>query len=333
MLFYNIDVGDNMNIKDLNYDELLLLADSDDFYNVICNEQMVGQYIAQLHKMSCKENSVKATKIIYSELLENNTYGSYNYVDHNIYVNKKLIDIFEQCKSTNNSFYPYILISTIVHESRHLWQHRNLKKMFDKNASDREKISLYSVDKQMHEVKHALRENKPKTEGIIKVKEGINSVESLFLAMELKVEYGNCPCELDAEEEVLKAFMKIYENNVSENTLNILLNYVNDIRENEGLWFLSHEYYEDKDKPYDKRTFEIIKSVYMNYIKTSIEEHKKGNHSYSEEEHVFGLFPYMNKIIKAINENGRRVPESTKDSKEIIKLFSCCANKALPQKK
>ncbi len=321
-----------MDIKNLSYNELILLADSDDFYNIICNPQMLGQYIAELHKKYCKENNVKPTKIIYSELLENNTYGSYNYVDKSVYINKKLIDIFEKCKNTNNSFYPYVLISTIIHESRHLWQHTNLKKMFDKNATDREKISLYSVHKQMHEVKHAIKENPSQTKGLIRVKDGINLVKNLFLAMELKIEYGNCPCELDAEEEVLEAFMKIYENNLSENSLNILLNYANEIRENEGLWFLSHEYYEDKDKPYDKKAFEVIKSVYMNYLKFSIEEHKKGKHSYSEEEHVFSLFPCMNKVICAIKENGYKVPESISDSKEIKQLFAC-SKKALPPKK
>ena len=322
-----------MDIKNLSYDELILLADSDDFYNIICNEQKVGQYIAELHKKYCKENNIKPTKIIYSELLENNTYGSYNYVDHNIYINKKLIDIFKQCKNTNNSFYPYVLISTIIHESRHLWQHTNIKKMFDKNTTDREKISLYSVHKQMHEVKHAIKENPSQTKGLIRVKDGINLVKNLFLALELKIEYGNCPCELDAEEEVLEAFIKIYENNLSENSLNILLNYANEIRENEGLWFLSHEYYEDKDKPYDKKAFEVIKSVYMNYLKVSIEEHKKGNHSYHEEEHVFSLFPCINKSICAIKENGWKVPESTLDSKEIKQLFSSDNKKMLPPKK
>ena len=46
-----------MDVKNLSYDELILLADSDDFYNIICNEQMVGEYIAELHKKYCKENS------------------------------------------------------------------------------------------------------------------------------------------------------------------------------------------------------------------------------------------------------------------------------------
>ena len=321
-----------MDVKSLSYNQLLLLAESNDFYDIICNQQMLGLYIAELHKKYCKENNIKPTKIIYSEFLENNTYGSYNYVDKNIYINKKLLDIFEQCKKDNNSFYPYVLISTIIHESRHLWQHINLKKMFDKDATDREKISLYSVHKQMYEVKQAIKENPSQTKGLIKVKDGINLVKNLFLAMELKIEYGNCPCELDAEEEVIKTFMKIYENNLSENSLNILLNYANEIRENDGLWFLSHEYYEDKDNAYDKKSFEVIKSVYMNYLKTSIEEHKKGNHSYSEEEHVFGLFPYLNKVICAIKENGWKVPESTLDSKEIKQLFAC-SKKALPPKK
>ena len=63
--------------------------------------------------------------------------------------------------------------------------------MFDKDTKDREKISLYSVHKQMHEVKQAIKENPSQTKGLIRVKDGINLVKNLFLAMELKVEYGN----------------------------------------------------------------------------------------------------------------------------------------------
>ena len=322
-----------MDIKNLSYNELLLLADSNDFYNIVSDKQMLVEYITQLHKRYCKENNIKSTKIVFSDLLSENTYGCYDYGDHNIYINKKLLDIFEQCKKTNNSYYTYVLVSTIVHESRHLWQHINLKKMFDKDASDRDKITLYSVHKKKHEVKEALKEKTTTSKGLISIKDNINLIKNMFLGLEFQIEYGNSPCELDAEEEVLKAFMYIYENNLSENSLNILLNYANKIRENEGLWFLSHEYYEDKDTMYEKKAFEVIKSVYMNYLKISLEEHKKGNHSYSEEEHVFSLYPSINKVICAIKANGRKVPERTEDSKVITQLFSSSSRKMLPSKK
>ena len=87
---------------------------------------------------------------------------------------------------------------------------------------------------------------------------------------------------------------------------------------------------------YFGNSFELKNSSFSNedenFEKASIEEHKEGNHYYSEEKHVFSLFPCMNKVICAIKENGYKVPESTLDSKEIKQLFAC-SKKALPPKK
>ena len=48
-----------MDIKKLDYSQLILLADSDDFYNIVCNEQKFGEYIETLHKTYCKEKNVE----------------------------------------------------------------------------------------------------------------------------------------------------------------------------------------------------------------------------------------------------------------------------------
>lgn len=316
-----------MELKSLSYNELLLLAESNDFYNIIKSREDVSLYLSLLHKAYCKENNFKTSKIIYSDCLENNVYACYDYKDHNIYFNLKLIEIYEMCKSTKNTFYPYVLIFTTIHESRHSWQHINLKKMFKPDTSYREKLALYSILKKKEEIKNLPSVNRKKHT----IKDDLNLLRNIFLSLELNIEYSNCPSELDAEEEAIKALMYIYETTLTENSLNILLNYANRIKENDGLWFLSHEYYEDKDNGRDKKSFEVIKEVYMNYLKLSIEEHKKGNHNFTEEHYVFSLFPNLNKLITVIRKYGK-VPEISSDSKEISRLFSN-NQKSLPPKR
>ena len=107
-----------------------------------------------------------------------------------------------------------------------------------------------------------------------------------------------------------------------KNILNIMLNYADKIRLNNGLWFLSHEYYEDKDKPYDKKALDVIKSVYMSYLKKSLDEHSNGNHHYHEEEYVISLYETLNKIIDTIKEHNYKVPELSDDSYRVLSSFT-----------
>ena len=318
-----------MDISKLSYKELLLFATSKDFYNHIITKNEVKEFMSVLHRAYCMESKIKPTRVEISYDLENNTYGCYSYADRVIYINGKLLDVFYDCKDSKNSYYPYALITTIIHESRHLWQHLNLKKMYDKGVSDREKLSLYSIDKKMNEVKKApkVKAKRNKGNALISFGDLSNIVENIFLGFELELEYSNCPGELDAEEEAMKALMYIYKTTKSKDALNIILNYGEKIRTTDGLWFLSHEYYEDKDKPYSKKAFEVIKEVYMNYLKRSIEEHKQGNHFYHEEEYVRELYPTIETVAKTIETIGYRVPELNDDAKKIIGLFS--SNKKL----
>ena len=312
-----------MKISELSYKELLLLASDKNFYNHVMTRLDVKEYILALHKAYCLENKIKPCNVEISYDLEGNTYGCYSYSDHTIYINGKLLDIFYDCKDTNNIYYPYALITTIVHESRHLWQHFNLKKMYDKSIGDREKLSLYSIDKKMNEVKNApkVKIKKNKQNALINIKDLSNIVENMFLGFELELEYSNCPGELDAEDEALNALIYIYKVTKSKDTLNIILNYGDKIRTTDGLWFLSHEYYEDKDKPYSKKAFEVIKEVYMNYLKRSIEEHGKGNHFYHEEEYVRSLYASVEMVSQAIAKLDYKVPTLHEDAKKVIGEF------------
>jgi hypothetical protein len=184
----------------------------------------------------------------------------------------------------------------------------------------------------MYEVKEAIKETRGvKIKEIMNIKDFLGSVKSIFVAQELELEYGNSPCELDSEEEVIKAFKYIYETTLSEDSLVILLNYTESIRNNsdKGLWFIGHEYYEDKESPYDKRAFEVIKSVYMNYLKESLEHHKKGEHFYQQEDHLISLYPNLNEIILKIRENGYQIPKMNSEDSKVLNIFSSNNQKLL----
>ena len=312
-----------MGLKELDYKELLLLASNSSFYKTIVTREDVVEYLNAIHLSYCKLNNIKSVKIEISSDLADNTYGAYNYNDRKIYINSKFLEMFYDCKDENNSYYPYALISTIVHESRHLWQHQNIKLMFKEDTSNKDKLSLYSLHKKMHEVKETKKIKLPKKQkSVTTIADALNVSKIMFLGFEFEIEYSNCPCELDAEEEVLKAFMYIFSTTRDKNILNIMLNYADKIRLNDGLWFLSHEYYEDKDKPYDKKALDVIKSVYMSYLKKSLDEHSNGNHHYHEEEYVISLYETLNKIIDTIKEHNYKVPELSADSYRVLSSFT-----------
>lgn len=306
----------------MDYKELLLLASESNFYKIIATKEDVIEYLNMIHLRYCKLNNIKPVKIEISYDLADNTYGAYSFNNHKIYINYKFLEMFYDCKDEKNSYYPYALISTIIHESRHLWQHQNIKLMFNKDASNQDKLSLYSLHKKIHEVKEAKKLKLPRVGKITSLVDALNASKVMFLGFEFEIEYSNCPCELDAEEEVLKAFMYVCSTTRDKNILNIMLNYADKIRLNNGLWFLSHEYYEDKDNPYDKKALEVIKSVYMSYLNKSLKEHSNGNHHYHEEEYVLSLYETLNKIIDTIKEYNYRVPELSKDSTRVLSSFT-----------
>ena len=302
-----------MNINELSYEQLCLLIDSEYFYDFVDSKEKVELYVNLLHRLYCKENNMRASSITFINGLSSNTYGYYNPIENKIYLNSKFLEVFNNCKENKNVYYPYALLSTIIHESRHKWQHNNINKMFSSNTSYREKISLYATDKKRYEAMHAqklkIKEDTKKYTG----RQLIKIVKTAFLVTEFELEYDNSPTELDAEEEVISILKKVYETTLSENSLNILLNYVEKKRTGGGLWFLSHEYYEDKEHPYRKRAFKVVKDVYMDFLNRSIEKHKQGIHSYHEEDYLFSLYPSMNEIIEKIRESNADIPNKIQD--------------------
>lgn len=309
-------------MNNLSYEQLCLLVEYDDFYKVVDTREKLEMYTNLLHKGYCKKNNIRANKIKFINGISDSTYGFYYDLEDKIYLNSKFLEVFDRCKENENRYYPYALLATIIHESRHKWQYHNIKKMFSKTASYREKLSLYSYDKKRYESTTISNLGIKDTTKYLTSRNLIKIVKVKFLEEEFKLEYNNYPHELDAEEEVINVLNQIYETALSENSLNILLNYVNDKRENNGLWFLSHEYYEDKDNPYDKKAFNVLKDVYMDYLRVVLDEHKKGNHFYHEEDYVFSLYPSISELIDKIKKSNIEIPSKSDDCKLIEKTFS-----------
>ena len=310
-----------MKITDMNFDELCLLVDSEKFYQIINDKEQVELYVNLLHKEYCKENKLKYRPISFTSSISSRTYGYYDYLSDRIFLNEKFLDIYEECKEKGNSYYPFALLTTVIHESRHKWQHLNIKRMFLNDTSYREKLALYDIAKKRYEVTNIEKLKIRNNTKNYTTRELIKIAKTGFLALEFELEYSNSPSELDAEEEAIKALKKIYETTLSENSLSVLLSYVDKKRNSNGLWFLSHEYYEDKENPYNKKAFKVIKEVYMDFLNKSLEMHKQKKYGYHEEEYVLELFPNMSEIISNMEKIGIDVSYEIDDNKEFKKLF------------
>lgn len=319
-----------MNISNLNYEQLLLLADSNRFYEIVDSKEKAIQYINALHHAYCKENNIKQTKIIFTNDFENNAYARYDPEHKKVFMNSKIIDLFNIMKDENNMYYPFILVMVTIHETRHLWQYKNINKMFSGDASNREKLTLYALHKKLHEAKNMRNVKISPNAKTIKIKDLLKVTKNFFTIKEMEMEYGNSPFELDAEEEVMEAFKFIYTKTFSENSLNILLNYGNKIYKNDGLWFLDHEYYEDLEKPYSNRAFNVIKKLFIDCRKKELEA-IKNKEIYSCEDYTFDLYPTISEVIKKITTVGSEIPEIGDDYDNFIKSFSNTPN-ALPKK-
>lgn len=321
-----------MNISNLNYEQLLLLADSNRFYEIVDSKEKAIQYINALHHAYCKENNIKQTKIIFTNDFENNAYACYNPAHKKVFMNSKIIDLFNIMKDENNTYYPFILVMVTIHETRHLWQYQNINKMFSNDTSNREKLTLYALHKKLHEAKNMRNVKISPNAKTIKIKDLLKVTKNFFTIKEMEMEYGNSPIEFDAEEEVMKAFMFIYDTTLSEMSLNVLLNYANKINKNDGLWFLDHEYYEDLENPYSQRSFKVIRELFVDCRKKELEAIKNKNHGYCSEEYTLDLYPTISKTIHLINQNQNEVPEIGTDYDNFANYFFN-TTKSLPKRK
>ena len=298
-------------IREYDYDNLLLLVAKGDFYKYINTPDKLEEFVNLLHLAYCKKHKIKPTQISFDPEAGENAYGAYSENKNLIFLNPMFKFIFNHCMQTNNKAFPLMLTTTIVHESRHYWQSKNTKKMYSKKTSKRERLSLYSFHKRTTRVKKALKRPRRSIFPMYNfVKQSIRDLNIALLGVELQMEYANSPVELDAEEEAMEALVYMYDKSESEEVLKYLLNYGDKIKNNRGVWFLPNEYREDKNKPYDRRSFPIIKFFHDDYEK-----------NYSKEmlscEYVLRMYPAIWSTIEQIKEMDDDIPENVDGYEEV----------------
>lgn len=114
-----------VNFNRLNLDQLLALF-NDNFYKVITNKSEFYDY---LKAISCRICDCYRTKNYPYFILDTMEKGTMGMMMENrvISLNFKLINAFPHYASLNNLYYPFVFISTMIHETRHFLQENSFQ--------------------------------------------------------------------------------------------------------------------------------------------------------------------------------------------------------------
>ena len=204
-------------IRNYDYERLTLLVAKGEFYKYVTTPEELEEFLNLLHGAYCKKYDMKPTKIIFDPETGENAYGAYSEGENVIFLNPMFKFIFNHCRQIGNKAFPFMLMTTIIHESRHYWQDKNIKKLYKKKTSKRERLSLYSFHKRSTRVKRALKRPRRSIFSMFDpIKQSIRMLNITLLGIELQMEYANSPVELDAEEEVMEALIYLYDETKSE---------------------------------------------------------------------------------------------------------------------
>ncbi len=118
-----IDAGE---FGKMNRSQLVDLFRAERFYN-LDDEQRMQLFQAVINDY-CEQNGVKSAGLKIETLpISNKTicYGEYNPMSSEISLNKSIIDCIDQAKENNNTYLPYKILATLVHEAQHRVQFEN----------------------------------------------------------------------------------------------------------------------------------------------------------------------------------------------------------------
>lgn len=203
------------NTNFLSQDFLLLLSNPNEFYDVVDTRAKIFLFVDNLHKQWCNSKGIKPLKNIVFKSIKSGSFGEY-IKDKDITLNANFLKIFEKCKRERNTYFPFALARTCLHETRHYWQFCKLKDIENQSLSEGEKLAIAtfsrfnSVFDQMESVAEKYRLEKSQT--LMKV----YSSQIKSLKQQLDEEYENAPHELDANNEVLAVFETIFAKTGSE---------------------------------------------------------------------------------------------------------------------
>lgn len=105
--------------------QILNLIDKN-FYKSVYNLDMLKTYLGVIIKEVLRINHLK-TSIKFKTIEHEHIYGIYSEKKKTIYLNKKYFILFDYFKKTNNIFYIYKIVDTLIHELRHMLQGKDIE--------------------------------------------------------------------------------------------------------------------------------------------------------------------------------------------------------------
>ena len=120
-----------IDLTKLSLRELITLG-GQDFYKAITSQNDIMLYLQQVCNKVCEENGICTFPTLSTKNLRPE-YMGITLID-NIYINSKFLNLFEIFKALKNSHFIFMLLITVIHETRHFLQYKN---EYAKRASKR----------------------------------------------------------------------------------------------------------------------------------------------------------------------------------------------------
>ena len=113
------------NFSNCSLKQLLNLINKD-FYDYISTKEDFINYATNIYQKACLSmgQNMPIGKVCIAKLAER-VYGSFNQLNNVMYFDEKPFECFDLCKLQKNTFLPYRVAQTALHEARHYAQHNN----------------------------------------------------------------------------------------------------------------------------------------------------------------------------------------------------------------
>lgn len=302
--------------KDYSFEELMELTIPQVFYKEVTSKDDLKDFIIMLHRTRCKDLGIRYLKVFF----ENFQYDKYGECGTNsINITRNFLRIFQTCKEENNLYFPFVIAITILHETRHHWQHEMETDLNNKNFSLIEKLSIASgmrfSDKnvELGDIWSSYQYEKNICLSKMYCNQAIRHIENI------DKEYSNSPHELDAENDAIGVLKKLYLKTKDKNVKIAERNIVEDIlySYDDGKWnvenILKEEYLSDDARNVFKEfnnylnqnNLKDIKGNYLLHMYKNISNDIMGNDnilSNKELKHINRFFNIYDRCLRYNND-------------------------------
>ncbi len=294
------------NLKNYNFNKLLLLASTPEFYSVVSSEEKLKEYVKCLHLAYCKNNNIKPAKLKFVSL-SMETWAQWKCgISENIFINDNLLKAFKTLKETNNSFYPLKLVQVIIHESRHSWQYKNIKNLNSSKLLMSENLAVAALKKAQSLIGLYNKILKNSNQIFAKPKQQQKNLKYKLKHQNdinfMEKEYGFNPFELDANNYSIEVLNYINNNALNSSTKSNILMLKKEIcaTVEKCSWNIEQEFEALKHSRF-KDVLKAYSNVIDNYNSEKREQiYKNKNYSYTSDKYMLDLYPQLSLEAKNI---------------------------------